>query len=117
MPSNHTTVGAWVNSKLSGRNPPLYCTFQIDHHAGAPKHDSHKRNYKLGYISICYIGFRIGWVSKEGSLQVIAIDRADNGKLPNIITILLLYGTYFPVALVVLVIHTISYICDSMRKR
>ena len=28
----------------------------------------------------------------------------------------LLYGTYLPVALVVFVIHTISYICDSTRK-
>ena len=28
-----------------------------------------------------------------------------------------LYGTYLPVALVVFVIHTISYICDSMNKR
>ena len=29
----------------------------------------------------------------------------------------LLYGTYLPVALVVFVFHTISYICDSMSKR
>ena len=24
MPSNHTKIGAWVNSKMSGRNSPLY---------------------------------------------------------------------------------------------
>ena len=24
--SNHTKIGAWVNSKISGRSPPLYCT-------------------------------------------------------------------------------------------
>ena len=30
--------------------------------------------------------------------------------------IVLLYGTYLPVVLVVFVIPTISYICDSMSK-
>ena len=42
----------------------------------------------------------------EGGLQVIDIK-----------VILSLYGTYSPVALMVFVIHTISYIiCDSMSK-
>ena len=26
VPSHHTKIGAWVNSKMSGRNLPLYCT-------------------------------------------------------------------------------------------
>ena len=26
VPSNHTKIGAWVNSKMSGRDSPLYCT-------------------------------------------------------------------------------------------
>ena len=25
VPSNHITIGAWVNSEMLGRNPPLYC--------------------------------------------------------------------------------------------
>ena len=29
MPLNHTQIGAWVNSKMSGRNPPLYCTITL----------------------------------------------------------------------------------------
>ena len=40
--------------------------------------------------------------------------RGDIGKLTHNITI---YGTHLPVALVVFVIRTISYICDSMSKR
>ena len=26
VPSNHTRIGAWVNSKMSGRNLLVYCT-------------------------------------------------------------------------------------------
>ena len=26
VPSNYTRKGAWVNNKMSGRNPLLYCT-------------------------------------------------------------------------------------------
>ena len=47
----------------------------------------------------------------EASLQVIDIEGILE-KLP----IVLLYGTYLPVALVVFVIHTISYICDNMHE-
>ena len=46
----------------------------------------------------------------EGSPQVIDV-RGAIGKLTYSITI-----QYIPVALVVLVVHTICYICDSMRK-
>ena len=52
-------------------------------------------------------------VVNEGSLQV--IDR--EVIMENWPIIVLLYGTYLPVALVVFVIHTISYICDNMSKR
>ena len=29
VPSNHTRIGAWVNSKMSGRNPLVYCTIPL----------------------------------------------------------------------------------------
>ena len=48
----------------------------------------------------------------EGSLQVLNIE-----AIMENCPIVLLYGTYLPVALVVFVIHTISYIYDSMNKR
>ena len=44
-------------------------------------------------------------VVDEGGLQVIDIE-----------VVILLYNTYSPVALMVFVIHTISYIYDSMSK-
>ena len=76
MSSNHTAIiGAWVSCKLAGRNTLLYCTLQTNHHAGTPKHNNYKRHDKLAYSSVCYIVSRIGWVSNEGSLQV--IDRGD----------------------------------------
>ena len=50
----------------------------------------------------------------EGNLQVIDVEAIMKSCL-----IVFLYGTYLPVAIMVLfVIHTtISYICDSMSKR
>ena len=49
----------------------------------------------------------------DGSLQVIDIEVI----LKNL-PMVLLYGTCLPVvALVVFIVHTISYICDSMSKR
>ena len=29
VPSNHTRIGAWVESKMSGRNPLVYCTIPL----------------------------------------------------------------------------------------
>ena len=29
VPSNHTRIGAWVKSKMSGRNPLVYCTIPL----------------------------------------------------------------------------------------
>ena len=49
----------------------------------------------------------------EGSLQVI-----DKEVMLENEPVALLYGTYLPVALVVFVIHTTSYIiCDTVSKR
>ena len=47
----------------------------------------------------------------DGNLQVIDGCRSDAGNLSNSY---ILYGTYLPVAVMVLAIHTISYICDIM---
>ena len=50
--------------------------------------------------------------ANEGGLQV-----KDVEVILESWPMVLLYGTYLPVALAVFVIHTISYICDSMSKR
>ena len=62
--SNHTRVGAWENSKMSGRSPLVVLYNSINRHAGI----SHKnrRQGSLDYNSICYIISRIGWVSMKG---------------------------------------------------
>ena len=56
----------------------------------------------------------------EGNLQVIDIDVIDIDVVLGVIMekcrIIFLYGTYLPVTIMVFVIHTISYIYDSMCK-
>ena len=49
----------------------------------------------------------------EGNLQVKDVEVILE-KLSNSIV---LYGTYFPVAIMMFVIHIISYICDNTSKR
>ena len=53
MTSNYTTIigGVWINTTMSERNPPLYCTFTvITMYAGTPtKRNNYKRHDKLGY--------------------------------------------------------------------
>ena len=49
-------------------------------------------------------------VNNEGSLQVIDIDRGDNGKL-TYSTNVILYGTCLPVALVEFVFHSCARWC------
>ena len=49
----------------------------------------------------------------EGSLQVIEYIEV----IMEIWPIVLLYGTYLPVALVVFIIHAIFAFCDSVRVR
>ena len=48
----------------------------------------------------------------EGNLQVIDIEVITK-KIPMV----LLYGTYVPAVLMVFIIHTIPYICDSMMSK
>ena len=64
VPSNHTRIGAWVNSKMSGRDPLVYCTVPLI--AMQVYHTKTEDTGSLEYNSICYITFRIGWVSMKG---------------------------------------------------
>ena len=70
VPSNHTTIiGAWVNSKLSGRERPiviLYNYYYIDRHARTPNKTKTKNTISLNYNSLYYIASRNGWVSMKG---------------------------------------------------
>ena len=43
----YTNIGAWVNSKMSERNPPLYCTITLIAMQGHQKNKD-KRHDKLG---------------------------------------------------------------------
>ena len=73
VPSDHTRIGAWVNSKMSGRNPLVYCT--ISSIAMQGYHTKTEDTGSLDYNSICYITSRIGWVSvDEGDFTSIDID-------------------------------------------
>ena len=64
MPSNHARIGAWVNSKMSGINPQVYCTIPLIVMQGY--NTKTENTGSLDYNSICYIIFRIGWVSMKG---------------------------------------------------
>ena len=64
VPSNHTRIGAWVNSKMSGRNQLVYCTIPLIAMQGY--HTKTEDTGSLDYNSICYITSRIGWVSMKG---------------------------------------------------
>ena len=64
VPSNHTIIRAWVNSKMSGRNPLVYCTIPLIAMQGY--HTNTGDTGSLGHNSVCYITFRIGWVSLKG---------------------------------------------------
>ena len=46
VPSNHTRVGAWVNSKMSGRNPLSIPYNSINRHARISH--KHRRHGELG---------------------------------------------------------------------
>ena len=50
----------------------------------------------------------------EGNLQVIDRCRRDTGKLSNNFSST---GIYLQVGVVVFIIHTISYMCDSRSKK
>ena len=52
--------GAWVNTKMSERNPCTVILYIHNnyHRAGTPtkRSNNYKRHDKVGYSSICYIG-------------------------------------------------------------
>ena len=79
VPSNHTRIKAWVNSKMKGRNPLVYCTIPLVAMQGC--HTNTEDTGSLGYNSVCYTTSKIGWVS----LKVIYRYRCrrDPGKLYN----------------------------------
>ena len=64
VPSNHTRIGAWVNNKMSGRNPLVYCTIPLI--AMLRYHTKTEDTGSLDYNSIRYITSRIGRVSMKG---------------------------------------------------
>ena len=75
--SSHTRIGAWVNSKMQGRNPLVYCTTSLIAVQGY--RTKTKNSGSLGYNSVCYITSRIGWVSLKGIYRYIC--RRNPGKL------------------------------------
>ena len=80
VPSNHTRTGAWVNRKMSGRNPLLivvYCTIPLIAMQGY--HTNTEDTGSYGYNSVCYITSRIGWVSLKGIYRYRR--RRDPGKI------------------------------------
>ena len=61
---NNTRIGAWANSKMSGRNPPVYCTSPLIAMQG---HQIKTEDaVSLDYSSIYYITSGTGWVSMTG---------------------------------------------------
>ena len=75
--SNHTRIGAWVNSKIYGRNPRVYCTISLITMQGYRTNTEDTGS--LGYISVCYITPRMGWVSLKGIFRY----RCRRGALEN----------------------------------
>ena len=51
VPSNHTRIGAWVNSKVTGRNPVVYCTILLIAMQGYQTKT--ENTISLDYNSIC----------------------------------------------------------------
>ena len=66
VPSKHTKIGAWVNSKNGGEKPTVILYNYINRHAGIPNKTKTKDTIRLDYSSICCIASRIGWVSMKG---------------------------------------------------
>ena len=65
VPSRHTGIGAWVNSKMYSS---ILYNFINFHARVLYKHTEYTGS--LGYNSVCYITSRIRWVSKEKSEQM-----------------------------------------------
>ena len=58
--SNHTKIGAWVNSKMSERNSPLYCTITF---VECRSYDSNNRFIHVGVNISSYALLIGGWSS------------------------------------------------------
>ena len=69
VPSNDTGIGAWVNSKMSGKNPLVFGTITLIAMQGGISHKTEDTG-SLDYNSICYITSRIEWVSMKGIYKV-----------------------------------------------
>ena len=78
VPSSHTRIGAWVNSKMGG-NLLVYCTISLIAMQGYRTITEYTGS--LGYNSVCYITSRIGWVSLKGIFRYRC--RRNPGKLYN----------------------------------
>ena len=72
--SSHARIGAWVNSKMSGRNPLLkvYCTISLFVVQGYLTNTEY--TVSLGYNSVCYNTSRIGWVNTHTHNEIKAIE-------------------------------------------
>ena len=79
VPSSHTRIGAWVNSKMHGRNPLVYCTVSLIAMQGYRTNTEYTES--LGYDSVCCITSRIGWVSLKRIYRYRC--RRNPGKLYN----------------------------------
>ena len=77
VPSNHTRIRTWVNSKMSEKSTSILYN-SINRHTGI-NHTKTDKTGSLDYNSICYITSRIGWVSIKGIYKHIC--RRDPGKL------------------------------------
>ena len=51
VPSNHARIGAWGSSKMSGRNPLVYCTIPLIAMQGY--HTNTEDTGSWGYNSVC----------------------------------------------------------------
>ena len=62
VPLNYTR--AWVDSKMYGRDPLVYCTIPLIDLQGY--HTNTEDTGSSGYNLVCYITSRDGWVSLRG---------------------------------------------------
>ena len=65
VPSSHTGIGAWVNSKMY---TSIHCTISLIVMQGYRTNTEYTGS--LGYNSVCYITSRIRWVSLKADFHV-----------------------------------------------
>ena len=58
VPSSHTRIGSWVNSKIEGRDTLVYCTISLNAMQGYRTNTEYSES--LGYNLVRYITSRIG---------------------------------------------------------